>query len=358
MKKIDESKYYNGSTILGKKDLNGEIPNIVLVTSNRSAGKTFYFLKKSLEDFNNSKDSDTGRRSKFGLLYRYKYELSACSRLFDDILKLYPKLGHEVTAESRANGLFYEIFLDDESCGFAFALNTPDPLKKYSPLFGEVDFLIMDEVQLETGAYLKGELDKLQSVYTTIARGGGEQSRKVRLVLLSNYVSIMNPYYIQFGIHKRLKDDTKFMRGDGWVAEFNLNTSASEELKKNSFYRAFGDSNYLKYSTEKVYLVDNSCFIEKPSGNSRYLFTIRFDGINYGVRDYGDYLYVSESYDPSSRFTITFKASDHDNNTQMFNRYSYLTNMLKASFNSGNMRFDGVKSKNVLFDVLAIDVHK
>ena len=345
--------YYNPQKILSTLDLDKEEPAIYMISTNRSAGKTTAFLKLSLEHFQETK-------RKTILLYRYKYELNACADIFKDVLKLYPDYGIEMTSQSNAMGMFYELFLDGESYGYAIAMSNPDTMKKYSPIFSDVDFVIFDEFQTESGKYLPKETEKFQSIMLTIARGGGSQSRKIKVFMLSNLVSIMNPYYIQFGIHKRIKTDTKIMRGKGWVAEFGFNDSASKQIKQNGIAKAFSDSDYIKYSTEKEYLKQTDSFIEQPKGKSKYLFTIVHDGIKIGVRDCFEngVMYCSKKYDKSCTNVVTFKASDHNQNTMMLSHYSYLWKNIKDAFMCGCLRFDDLQTKNAIFEILAVDMYK
>lgn len=345
--------YYNPQQLLNKKDLDGAIPSIYIVTTNRSAGKTTSFLKKSLADYQNNK-------SQLVLLYRYNYELSACADIFKDVMRLYPEYGEEMKAIPHARGLYYELFLDGETFGFAVSLSNPDALKKYSPIFADVQNMIFDEFQSETGKYLTKEVEKFQSVYLTIARGGGQQSRHVNVYMLGNMVTIMNPYFINLGIHKRLKDNTNFMRGNGWVAEFGFNESASNAIKNNTFFKAFSNEDYMNYSTEKVYLHDADIFIDKPKGRAKYLCTIMHDGTAYGVREYYDegIIYISHKPDNSCKQVIAFKASDHNQQTIMLNHYSYLWKNIRDAFNNGYLRFDDMKAKSAIFDILSVDLYK
>jgi hypothetical protein len=345
--------YYNPEKILRMRDLDGLKPAIYLINTNRSAGKTFSFLKKSLEDF--KKDG-----SQVALLYRHSYELNSSGSIYSDVIRLNPELGSNMSANSHAKGLFYELILDDKPFGFALSLNNPDALKKYSPLFAKVKNMIFDEYQTETGKYLSKEIDKFQSLYLTVARGGGKQSRHINCYLLGNNVTLMNPYYIQFGIHKRLKSATKFMRGNGWVAEFGFNESASQEIRANSFFQAFKDESYMAYSTENVYLSDSSIFVGKIKGRSKYLFTIIHDGTQYGVRECFDsgIMYISKQPDNSCKTKVTFKASDHNQNTMMLSHYSYLWKNIKEAYAKGWLRFDDIQTKSDIFDILAIDLYK
>ena len=204
------SKYYDGTKLLSTKDLDGNPPELYMVTTNRTGGKTTYFGRLMVNRFNK-----TGK--KFGLIYRYNYELDDCAdKFYRDIGSLFFP-GTVMTSKRRAAGIFHELFLDDISCGYAISLNSADQLKKYSHLFSTVDSLLFDEFQSESNHYCTDEIRKFLSVHKSIARGHGEQVRYVPVYMLANPVSIINPYYVELGISERLRDDTKILQGHGFL---------------------------------------------------------------------------------------------------------------------------------------------
>ena len=94
--------YYDGTKLLSMLDINGEKPEIYMSTSNRSAGKTTYFNRLCVNGFMNKKE-------KFGLIYRYDYELEdTVEKFFKDINTLFFK-GHEMSGKRRAKGKLYEL---------------------------------------------------------------------------------------------------------------------------------------------------------------------------------------------------------------------------------------------------------
>lgn len=334
------------------KDLEGKEPTIYMVTSNRSAGKTTAFLLEGLKKFKESK-------RKTILIYRHQYELNSSGVIFNSVLKLYNDLGNEITTITHARGLFYEILLDGESFAFAVSLNNVDSLKKYSPLFAEVDMCIFDEFQLENGSYLPKEVEKLQSLLLTIARGGGKQSRPIKVFLLGNNVSMLNPYFIFFDVVKRLKPETKFLRGTGWIAEFNFNESASKSIQENGLYRAF-DSQYMQYSANNKKLFNEDEFIDKCTGKAKYLFTIKHNGKLWGVREQLNtgITHISENFDNSCKNVLVFTSGEHSSNTVMLNKHSFIAKKLKESYQLGLLRFSSLNAKNVIYDILALDFNK
>lgn len=351
---VAEKGYFNPTPIKTKLDLDGDKPSIHLITSNRSDGKTTAFAIDCLLDF-----YEFG--SQFGYVYRLKAELSGTPSIFADVMKAYPELGCEMRTKAVADGLFYELIIDDFDgtstvVGYSYALKTADDIKRHSPLFGSVDTLIMEEYQKETGSYLKNEISLLQSLMISIGRGNGEQSRHLNVYLLGNLVTLMNPYLIYFGIHKRLKDNTKFIRGNGWVAQFNFNEHSASAIQNNAMFKAFQQSDYMKYSTENVYLNDATVFIQKPKGRSNYIITIKHEGKLYGVREYTEegYVYISNKPDPAYNRIITFHSDDHNKNTLLLSPHSYTVQQLKQIYSLGLLRFDSIQSKFAMFDILSI----
>ena len=235
---MNETKYYDGTKLLSMKDINGNKPEIYMCTTNRTGGKTTYFGRLCINRFIN-------KGEKFGLIYRYNYELDdVTDKFFKDIGSLFfPNM--TMTSKRRASGIFHELFLDEKSCGYAFSLNSADQIKKYSHLFNDIERMLFDEFQSETNHYCSDEVKKLLSVHTSVARGQGEQVRYVPVYMLSNPVSIINPYYIEMGISERLRDNTKFLRGDGFVLEQGYVDSASKAQKESGFNRAFSKNSYV-----------------------------------------------------------------------------------------------------------------
>lgn len=342
------SKYYDGTKLLSLTDINGDKPEIYMVTTNRTGGKTTYFGRLCVNRF-----LDSG--SKFGLIYRYNYELDDITdKFYKDIGSLFFQ-GHTMTSKRRASGIFHELFLDEKSCGYAFSLNSADQIKKYSHLFSDVDRMIFDEFQSETNHYCSDEIKKLLSIHTSVARGQGEQVRYVPVYMLSNPVSLINPYYVQMGVCDRLKDDTKFLRGNGWVLEQGYNESASVEQLKSGFNKAFASNEYVAYSTQAVYLNDNRSFVEKPDGKGRYICTLKFDGCDYGVREYADsgYMYCDDKPDRTFPTRITVTTDDHDINYVMLKRNDFFLSNLRYLFERGCFRFKDLKCKQAILTALS-----
>lgn len=341
-------RYYDGTKLLSLNDLNGNKPEIYIVTTNRSAGKTTYFGRLCVNRFLKNKE-------KFGLIYRYNYELDDCAdKFYKDIGSLFFE-GTVMTSKRRASGIFHELFIDDEPCGYALSLNSADQLKKYSHLFSDIKRMMFDEFQSETNHYCPNEVRKFISLHTSVARGQGEFVRYVPVYMISNPVTLLNPYYIELNIAPRLRDDTRFLRGEGYVMEQGFVESASLAQKESGFNRAFKDNSYIAYSSECVYLNDNRSFIAKPVGIGKYIGTIRYENCDYGLKEFAEHglIYVDDRPDLTYPTKITVTTSDHNINYVMLKRNDIFLAGLRSLFEKGCFRFKDLKCKEAILCALS-----
>lgn len=345
-----DEKYYNGTTLLNMLDLENEKPAIYICTGNRTAGKTTYFNRYVVNRF-------IKHGEKFCLLYRYDYQLdNVADKFFKDIGELFFK-GYKFTSEKRDRGKFRELFLNDKPCGYAVCLNSSDNTKENSHFFSDVTRILFDEFQPESGKYIKDELKNYRSTITSIARGQGKQSRYVQVLMLSNAVSLLNPYFIALGISHRLKSNTKFLRGNGFVLELTLNENAANAMRESKFNQAFeNDTDYIDYAAQNVYLDDNSAFIERPAGKSRYLGTILYKNKEYGIREFPELgiVYCDDRPDKTYKFKIAITTEDHKINYVMLKRNDLFFTGLRWFFDRGCFRFKDNLCKEALLTALSI----
>ena len=345
---MPKSNYYDGTKLLSLKDINGKTPEVFMCTSNRSAGKTTYFNRLVVNRF-------IKRGEKFALLYRFNYELDGCDeKFFKDIKELFfPE--YIMTAAKKMKGIYQELYLNEEPCGYAISINSADQLKRNSHLFSDIDNIIFDEFQSEQNHYCDKEVEKFISIHNSIARGRSKQSRYVPVYMISNPVTILNPYYVAMDISTRLQKDTHFLRGDGFVLEQGYNETAAKALKSSAFNRAFGSSDYIAYSAEGVYLQDDLSFVDTPTGRGKYVATIRYAGIDYGVREYPEQgiVYCDKSVDYQYPLKITVDTADHKLNYVMVSSNFILIQKLRYYFEHGCMRFKDLQAKEAILKALS-----
>lgn len=348
------AKFYDGTKLLSMSDLDNNKPEIYICTTNRSAGKTTFFNRYCVKRF-------LKYNEKFMVLYRFNYELdNIADKFFKDIKSLFFP-SYEMVSEKKNRGLYHELFLIDLgtdkklSCGYAVALNTSDQIKKYSHFFSDTMRIVFDEFQSEVNHYCDNEIRKFISIHTSVARGNGEQVRYVPVFMISNPVSIINPYYTELGITERLNKDTKFLRGHGYVLEQGYVDSAGEAQNKSLFNRAFENNDYMLYNTQGVYLNDNTAFIEKPEGYSRYLATIKYLGKEYAIRQYSELglIYCDKNVDNTHRFKISVTTEDHNVNYVMLKNNDLFISNMKWYFEHGCFRFKDLNCKEAVIKLIS-----
>lgn len=340
--------YYDGTKLLSLTDINGNRPEIYMCTTNRTGGKTTYFGRLVVNRF-------LDKREKFGLLYRYNYELDDCAeKFFKDIGELFFN-GYTMTSKKRAKGIYHELYLNGEPCGYAVSINSADQVKKNSHFFSDVKRLIFDEFQSESTTYCPNEIKKFISVHTSMARGQGEQNRYLPVYMLSNPVSIINPYYVELGISSRLTDETRFLRGDGFVLEQGFVESAADAQKSSGFNKAFARNSYIAYSSESVYLNDNKAFVDRPQGVGRYMATLKYNGQTYGIREFAEagVIYCDDRADETFPLKITVTTDDHELNYVMLKRNDLFLFNLRYYFERGCFRFKDLRCKEAVLKSLS-----
>ena len=347
------NEYYNGAKLLSLMDVNGNKPEIYICTANRTAGKTTYFNRLCVNGF-------LKRGTKFMTIARFNYELDNCAeKFFKDIQKLFfPE--YTLMSVKRAKGIYHDFFLrkgdgEAQHCGYAVALNQADQIKKNSHLFSDTGCMVFDEFQSETNHYCADEVSKLISLHTSVARGNGEMVRYVPVYMIGNPVTILNPYFVELGISDRLNDDTKFLRGNGFVMEQGFNEAAANEQANSGFNAAFNRNKYVAYSSQGVYLNDIKTFIEKPKGKSTYIATLRCDGVDYGVRSFPELgiVYCDNKPDETYKTKLSVTTEDHNINYVMLKANELFITQLRWYFDRGCFRFKDLRCKNAILKALS-----
>ena len=343
-----ENIYYNVDTLLNKLDINNKKPEVFIVTGNRSAGKTTDVTHKAIERF-------ILKGKKVEWLYRYNYELDdVANKIFKDVQGLfYPNL--EFSSRSKMKNIYHELYIGDKCIGYAISINSADQIKKNSHLFSDIDLIIFDEFQSETSNYCNNEIQKFVSIHTSIARGQGSQVRYVPIIMMSNTVSLINPYFVELDISNRLRPNTKFLKGDGWVLEVTNNENAQIAQLNSAFNRAFSKNEYVRYSAMNTYLNDKTAFIESMSGKSNYVVTIKVGDREYAVREYLEQgiVYVDTKVDKTFKFKICVTTEDHNINYVMLKRNDIMLSNLRYYFEKGCFRFKNLECKDATLKLLS-----
>lgn len=340
--------FYDGTKLLSLKDISGKTPELFICTSNRNAGKTTFFSRLLVKRFKKKKE-------KFILLYRYEYELYDCAeKFFNDIQGLFFP-DDVMTSKIKGKGIYAELYLNKTLCGFAIPINKADSIKKVSHLFNSCTAAMFDEFQSESDNYCPKEIKKFLSIHTSIARGNHKQVRYFPVYMISNFVSLINPYYNALHISHRIQEETKFLRGEGWVMEHGYNETAAESILESGFGRAFAGSDYINYASQKVYLNDNQTFIARPETPGRYVCGVIYNGMEFHVSEHQNegVIYVSPGMDKTHNLNIAVTTQDHKENYIMLHNKIGIIIALREYFNTGLCRFKDLNCKEAFFALIS-----
>lgn len=321
-----------------------------IITSLRTDGKTtgtyVYMLKNGIE---------------FALLFRTLGECKDCHLIFENayrILGLPPeKLFTKKIAES-----FYCVFHEDgRVLCWCLPIDNAEKIKKKSDIFNKVQFLILDEYQSLTGKYCKNEIGKVMNIQTSIARGYGEYSRNVPLILLGNFITALNPWSIEYGLTDMRMANAKkeyiFIEKENVLAVNHFNIEASKAILANETVSSLGGSREIK-SALGEYMYDGNAFIypKVKSKKFKYIATIITDNAVIGLRHYGTFLHCGS---PDMSFTKVVYTPVKDKQTDdilLLTPYCFPAKLLKTFYSNSSLYFKSFTEKNEILKILTINL--
>lgn len=340
-------KHYDGTKLLSLDDINGKKPELYLCGGNRTGGKTIFFNRLLINQFKK-------RGDQFCLIYRHSYEIDGSENsFFKDIKDLF-FTNDKMTGHSCDSGLFRELYLNNKLCGYSVSLKKASKLKRVSHTFKHVQRGLFDEYQDEDDQYLTREVDRLLSLHTSMARGDGQAVRHLPFYLVGNKISMLNPYFNALGVSKRLKSDTRYLKGDGWVLENYFNSQVADLQSMSGINRALGGTAYANGLKEDVYLNDDLSMIDKPNSRGKYICTIICDKKEYGVtiHQQDNMIYCSDISDTSYPIRLAVSTNDISDTAISIDFNRSTVAMLRGYFKQGFFRFKNLACKEAVLTAL------
>lgn len=219
--------------------------------------------------------------------------------------------------------------------------------------FPKVTLIVMDEFIKEESSgspYLRGEADALTNFYFTVDRG---QDRS-RLVMLSNAVTIDNPYFISWDIRPDLESEW-IVKDKGFIA---AHFPDSDLFQKSIYSTRFGqwikDTAYADYAVGNVFadnteeLIAEKAPQAKPRWNmetDRGTFTLWFDPLDTGC------WYATRRLARLDDRTVTFDSTRMGEGKVVWSYSDERTKMLRRAFRTGRMFFDHPHTRNAFMEI-------
>lgn len=326
---MDKSLYYNPNKLLSYN----RILNFIIGA--RGIGKTYGYKKFCINRF-------LKHGEQFIYLKRYKTDVKGVEQFFDTVSQDFP--GSTFKVKGR------ELYIDDKLAGWVMPLSSWQSVK--SREFPNVCTILYDEFLLEKSSkqsYMQDEPKALLNFMDTVIRNRDN----ARCICMSNAVSVVNPFFLYFNLIPNI--DKRYNAYESIVVEIPDSVDFTEERKKTKFGKLIDGTDYGDFSLGNEFVNDSQVFIEKRSKESKYQFSVVYNGMTIGVwvdTEKG-LLYLSNDYDPDSKKIFALSTDDLDENVLLMNSWKnnyYLGKMVNAFLN-GYLRFDNQVLRNVGYEM-------
>lgn len=326
---MDKSLFYNPNKLLSFNRI------LSFVIGARGIGKTYGMKKYGINRF-------IKHGEQFIYLKRYKTDIKGIDQFFDAVSQEFPK--HVFKVKGR------ELYIDDKLAGWVMPLSSWQSVK--SREFPNVCTILYDEFLLEKSSkqsYMQDEPKALLNFMDTVIRNRDN----ARVICMSNAVSIVNPFFLYFNIVPDI--NKRYNAYESIVVEIPDSVDFTDERKKTKFGKLISDTDYGAFSLGNEFINDSKVFIERRSKESKFQFSVVYNGMTIGIWvdvDKG-VMYASNEFDPSSKLSFALTTDDLDEKTMMMINWKqnyYISKMVNAFFN-GYLRFDNQVLRNIGYEM-------
>ena len=255
-----------------------------LIVGVRGHGKTYCLtdlcIKTGLEQKNIS----------FIVLTRYKEDIKDLKDGWWDIVAhLYP----DYMFFSKRNIIYAKNSLETFPIGEFIALRDYMRAKRKPRPY--VKIIFFDEFLNEENDYLPNEIKAYLSVCDSVIRNRDN----VRCYLVSNHISVINPYFNYFGF---IQLGSRFTRGKhDSLLEFTDSEQFIEYRKSTKFGSSIDGTEYGEYAMQGKFLLDDMTNVSKvPEGQCHHQFNLILEGIPMEVCLVSNLLYIKKSKDTTA----------------------------------------------------------
>lgn len=205
-----------------------------------------------------------------------------------------------------------------------------------------VKYIVFDEFLNEDNDYLSDEVGKFLSICDSIIRLRDD----VRVFLISNTISMLNPYFDYFGFNKI--PTSRFTKG---LHDSVLEFTDSEDFQKFRANTKFGSSvqgtDYGAFALQGKFMLDDTTNVyPNVNGKYNYLFNIVLNNLNISVYLVNNLMYLTSCKD-YTRLMYTPYVEDAKNNNAIYchKGFKYFKTLNKYFMNDEIM-YESLKIKN------------
>ena len=336
---VDESIYLNFDKVLSYNAF------LTFLIADRGIGKTFGAKKYCINHY-------IKKHKKFAWIRRYGTDLGETfgdskepNKFFKDIEVKFPS--YNFTTENDEKGKIKYCIMNDHIIGYGMSLKSAESLK--GTQYNDVDTIILDEFLVGDGGsrYIKDEPMYLLSIIESIAR-----MRKVRVILLGNATSIVNPYFEFFNVHLPYDSEYQMFKNNTILVAYIKDTRYREVKKQTEFGKLIAGTKYESYAVNNQFINDTNTFIKKKSKKSRLFCNIILNNTIYGVwMDQMD-MYISKQYNENYNVTITFDYKNHNEKTLLLKSKNVFMQNIVKHYQNASLYFENQTIKHAIMELL------
>lgn len=307
-----------------------------MIMGARGLGKTYGAKKIAIKNAIN-------RGQQFIYLRRYKTELKGRNSFFADIAHEFPDEEFRVEGQfaQRKNGNRWD------TIGYFIPLSTAQANKSIA--YPNVYTIIFDEFIIDKGSlhYLPDEAKVFMDFYSTVDR----YQDRVRCIMLSNAVSIMNPYFIRFNIEPK---EGISRHGDGFIITDFVD---SEQFASEVAHTRFGKfitkyaEDYANYSIENEFADNYDDFIMRKNGVAKYMFSLRTTQGNISIWLDGGTWFAQKKQPKGNVVQWSYKVKDLREGESLLVYGDKLMTMLRVAYRKGRFFFDTPETRNIFAEI-------
>ena len=339
-RKVYKHPYYNFDKLFSHNAV------INIVTGGRGIGKTYGAKKRVI---NNA----LKHGEQFIFMRRYREELQASAKTFmSDIEHEWPDMDFRVEQRELQ---YSPVSAADQkprdwkTAGFFVPLSIVQNYK--GTAFPRVTTIVMDEFIKErsTGSpYLRGEANALVNFLFTVDRA----QDRVRLLMLSNAVTIDNPYFISWDIRPDQESEW-VIKDKGFIA---VHFPDSDLFQKSIYQTRFGKwiqgTDYADYAVGNKFADNTEEMIRDKAPNARPRWNIETDRGTFGVwLDHTDGMWYATRRVPKLSRTVTLDSHRMGEGKQVWSYNDDRMQSLRRAFRTGAMAFDHPHTRNAFMEI-------
>lgn len=211
-----------------------------------------------------------------------------------------------------------------------------------------VKIIFFDEFLNEENDYLEDEITKFLSVCDSIIRNRED----VRVLMVSNTITLINPYFSYFGINKL---NGRFTKGKyNSIVEFTDSEEFIKFREKTKFGSSIKGTKYGNYALSGAFMLDDMTnVIPNPQCKSKhYLFNLVLNENNIEVSMMNGLLYFSKCNDLARRsYTPYVENAKMYHSTYVEKTFRYFK-MIQKYFMQDRVMYQSLIIKNAIIEFM------